>query len=90
MTDKKYTPEEADAYLRSLTEDAEHELDGIFREIDRVSSINTERILNIFREHRVSEPFFAPTSGYGYDDRGRDELDRIWADAFDRVTLCAR
>ena len=82
MTNTKYTPAEADAYLRSLTEDAERELDGIFRDIDRVSANNTERILKLFREHRVSEPLFAPTSGYGYDDRGRDELDRIWADAF--------
>ena len=82
MTEKKYTPAEADAYLRDLTADAERELDGIYREIDRISAYNTERILKIFREHRVSEPLFAPTSGYGYDDRGRDELDRIWADAF--------
>lgn len=82
MTDKKYTSEEADAYLSELTDSAERELSEIYREIDRTSMANTEKILRIFRDHRVSEPLFAPTSGYGYDDRGRDELDRIWADVF--------
>lgn len=33
-----------------------------------------------FKEHRVSEAVFNPTSGYGYNDRGREILDEIWAD----------
>ena len=41
---------------------------------------NTEKILNSFRNNRVSEAIFAPTSGYGYDDRGRDTLDKIYAE----------
>lgn len=35
-----------------------------------------------FRDHHVSEAIFAPTTGYGYDDRGRDTLEEIWADVF--------
>ena len=51
-----------------------------FREIDRVAQENTERVLNAFRNHRVSDSCFAGTTGYGYDDLGRETLDRIYAD----------
>ena len=63
-----------------LTEEAERALAPRFAEIDRISFENTKRIMDSFREHRVGEAMFNPTSGYGYDDRGRDTLDRIWAD----------
>ena len=64
----------------SLVAEAERELADIFAEIDRVSFENTSKIMELFREHRVSEAMFNPTSGYGYDDRGRDVLDEIWAE----------
>ena len=51
-----------------------------FREIDRVAQENTERVLNAFRNHRVSDSCFSGTTGYGYDDLGRETLDRIYAD----------
>ena len=63
-----------------LAQDAERELAPIFADIDKVSFENTKKIMNAFKEHRVSEAMFAPTSGYGYDDRGRDVLDAVWAD----------
>ncbi len=63
-----------------LVEDAEKDLAEIFAEIDRVSFKNTAKIMELFREYRVSEAMFNPSSGYGYDDRGRDTLDSIWAD----------
>ena len=66
--------------ILSLTAEAEEKLADIFAEIDRISFENTKKIMDAFREHRVSEPLFAATSGYGYDDRGREVLDRVWAD----------
>lgn len=66
--------------LTLLTKEAEQELANIYRELDTISLKNTEKILTAFRDHRVSEAIFAPTSGYGYDDRGRDTLDKIYAD----------
>ncbi len=53
-----------------------------FARIDEIAQINTERVLDSFASHRVSEAMFAPTSGYGYDDRGREVLDEIYADVF--------
>ena len=64
----------------SLTAEAESKLSDIFAEIDRISFENTKKIMDSFREHRVSEAVFNPTSGYGYNDRGREMLDEIWAD----------
>ncbi|MBQ8836621.1 MAG: methionine gamma-lyase family protein [Clostridia bacterium] len=66
--------------LSLLTKEAEKELADIYAELDAVSMKNTEKILDAFRRNRVSEAIFAPTSGYGYDDRGRDTLDKIYAE----------
>ena len=63
-----------------LAKKAEEALAEQFRRIDGIAFENTKKIMDAFREHRVSEAMFAPTSGYGYDDRGRDTLDAIWAD----------
>lgn len=50
--------------------------------IDRVAQENTERVLTAFRNHRVSDGCFAGTTGYGYNDKGREVLDAIYAEAF--------
>ena len=67
---------------RRLCEQAELELAGIFSGIDRISGLNTEHVLDCFREHCVSESMFAPSTGYGYGDRGRDEAGAIIAGIF--------
>ena len=66
--------------ILGLCAEAERELAPIFAEIDATSFANTKKIMDAFREHRVSESMFISTSGYGYDDRGREVLDAVWAD----------
>lgn len=68
--------------LYALVAKAEAELADIFADIDRVSFENTKRVMDAFRNNRVDESCFAGTSGYGYDDKGRDTLDRIYAEVF--------
>ncbi len=68
--------------LLALSEAANVALRERFDEIERISANNTERVLRSFREHRVSDSLFAYTTGYGYDDKGRDTLDEIFADVF--------
>lgn len=68
--------------IERLADDCEAELSGRFAEIDRVSRINTRRIMEAFQEFKVSESCFAGTTGYGYDDLGRETLDKIWARVF--------
>ena len=53
-----------------------------FAEIDRVAEENTRRVMEAFQEYRVSDSCFAGTTGYGYDDLGRDTLDQVYARVF--------
>ncbi len=66
--------------ILTLAGEAEVALASYFAEIDRISFVNTRKVMDAFRAHRVAANFFDGTSGYGYDDRGRDELDLIWAE----------
>lgn len=68
--------------LNILTSRAEAELAPIFAEIDENSYRRTADVLSAFEKHRVSDACFAASSGYGYDDRGREVLDRVYADVF--------
>ena len=68
--------------ILKLADEAENALAERFREIDRIAFANTKKVMDAFREHRVNETMFNPTSGYGYDDHGREALDAIWADVF--------
>ncbi|MBR4081324.1 MAG: methionine gamma-lyase family protein [Clostridia bacterium] len=61
---------------------AEAGLQEAFARIDRMEEIGTRRVLKAFQEHQVAYRHFAPTTGYGYDDVGRDTLERIFADLF--------
>ena len=73
-----------------ITKEAEIALADIFKEIDEISFRNTKKIMNAFSEHRVSDAMFGATSGYGYDDKGREVLDEIWADVMDAESALVR
>lgn len=61
---------------------AEQGLSEVFARIDRMEEVGTRRVLAAFQEHQVAYRHFAPTTGYGYDDVGRDTLEYIFADLF--------
>ena len=65
-----------------IAKQAEERCRERFAEIDRVAQINTCRVMEAFQDHRVSDSCFAGTTGYGYDDLGRDTLDKIYAQLF--------
>ena len=65
-----------------LAERSERELSDQFASINAVAEYNSQKVLAAFRKHRVAESFFAGTTGYGYDDLGRDTLDKIYAEIF--------
>lgn len=66
----------------ALAEEAEASVRDEFLEIDRVAQINTRKVMQAFQDNRVSDACFAGTTGYGYDDLGRETLDRIYAQIF--------
>lgn len=65
---------------RLLVDEAEKDCQPSFERLDKIERYNTMRILDSFQAHRVSARHFAPTTGYGYDDIGRDNLSEIWAE----------
>ena len=67
---------------RRLAQEAEVRCGPIFAEIDRVAQANAEKMLWAFQENRVSAAHLVGTTGYGYDDLGRDTLDKIFAQVF--------
>ena len=68
--------------VSALARQAEQGLGEQFARIDAIAQANTQRVLAAFQKHRVAENYFAGTTGYGYDDLGRDKLDEIYADLF--------
>lgn len=68
--------------IEELIAQAENGLTAQFARIDRMEEIGTRRVLDAFREHQVAYRHFAPTTGYGYDDVGRDTLEKIFAELF--------
>ena len=66
----------------ALAGQAEQGLGGQFARIDAIAQANSRRVLAAFQKHRVAEGCFAGTTGYGYDDLGRDKLDEIYAELF--------
>ncbi|MCL2227796.1 MAG: methionine gamma-lyase family protein, partial [Oscillospiraceae bacterium] len=66
--------------VKALSERAVLDISEQFKKIDEIAEVNTEKVLDSFHRHRVSDGCFAGTTGYGYNDKGRDTLDRIYAD----------
>lgn len=71
-----------DPRVLTLAEQAERDLAPVFARIDAIARENTSRVMAAFQEQHVSAACFAGTTGYGYDDRGREVLDRIYAQVF--------
>ena len=53
-----------------------------FAAIDKVAEYNQAKVLSAMQKNRVSAACFAATTGYGYDDMGRDNLEKVYADVF--------
>ena len=76
------SPLQISKLVRDLAAQAEEGVAAQFSHIDAIAQANSQRVLSAFQTHRVAENFFAGTTGYGYDDLGRDRLDQIYADLF--------
>lgn len=68
--------------VRQLGAQAQADLREQFERIDTIAEMNTQKVLSAFQKHRVAESYFTGTTGYGYDDIGRDKLEEIYAEIF--------
>ncbi len=69
--------------MNELIEKALDFLQPQFKKTDEIALFNQRKVLNAFIENRIALRHFAPTTGYGYDDVGRDTLNKLFADVFE-------
>jgi cystathionine beta-lyase family protein involved in aluminum resistance len=62
-------------------ERAEQRVESAFRQIEKTIDLNQWKVIEAFQKHKVSDYHFASSTGYGYNDRGREVLDLVYADA---------
>ncbi len=60
----------------------ENQLSNKFKDIDEIAFFNQKKVVEAFRECRISNSMFSCSTGYGYDDQGRDNLARLFAKIF--------
>lgn len=65
-----------------LIKEAEKALYSKFEELDEIAFANQEKVLNALQRKNVHESHFNTSTGYGYDDMGRDDLESIYAEVF--------
>jgi cystathionine beta-lyase family protein involved in aluminum resistance len=68
--------------IEPIVKKVEEKLQEVFLQADSQVETNQFRVLKSFQENRVSDSHFIPSTGYGYDDVGRDTLEKIYADVF--------
>lgn len=66
----------------ALGESILQELEPRFKEIDKIAEINQLKVLKALQECKVSEACLMGTTGYGYNDIGRDTLEEVYAKVF--------
>jgi len=71
---------EIDERILKLADKAEENCSARFAEIDRIARTNGEKVLRAFINNKVSAACMTGTTGYGYDDVGRDTLDKVYAE----------
>ena len=71
-----------DEKIKSLAEKSEEKCKEAFKRIDEVSAYNENKVLKAFADNRISASHLIGTTGYGYDDMGRDTLDKVFAQSF--------
>ena len=68
-----------DKKVLELVDRAEERVRESFLRIDEICQINQLKVMKAFSDNKVSDTHFNSTTGYGYDDYGRDTLDKIYA-----------
>ena len=68
--------------FKKIEEEALLEVLHAAESYEEAALYNTEKVMQAFRKHMVSDFYLKPTTGYAYSDVGREKLDEIYADIF--------
>lgn len=73
---------EIDEKIEEYSKNAMQKIKGVFEDIDDITQYNQLKVQKAFIDNSISESHFVSSTGYGYGDRGRETLDRVWAQVF--------
>ncbi len=77
------------AEIFRAVEKAESEVAGRFEELDDIAAYNQYKVLAAFQKNRIADMHFSYNTGYGYDDPGREAIEKVYADVFHtEAALC--
>lgn len=85
MKNYKIKPATLELYKQALKDVGE-----VFEAYDEIREYNQMKVLRALQEERISEAHFTNSSGYGYDDIGRDSLDKVYARVFNTESALVR
>ncbi|MBC2132687.1 methionine gamma-lyase family protein [Listeria innocua] len=68
--------------IQTIRKKVEQQIASLQNETDEIAEFNQAKVLDAFQENKVSDFHFNPSTGYGYDDEGRDTLERVYASVF--------
>lgn len=73
-----------------LVNNCEEQLCSQYKLIDDICDYNSLKVINAFHNNKISEAYFMGTTGYGYDDIGRDAIEKVYANIFDTQDALVR
>ena len=76
--------------VKKIVVECENELTAEFKEIDDNKFFFSEQVLNSFKKNNLSENAFNSTTGYGYNDLGREIIEKVYADIFKSESAVVR
>ena len=76
--------------IKKIVVECENELEYEFKEIDDNKFFFSEQVLNSFKKNNLSENAFNSTTGYGYNDLGREIIEKVYADIFKSESAVVR
>lgn len=65
--------------VRELIKNAEAKIQEQFKLVDEICEFNSEKVLKAFQDNNITEADFGSTTGYGYDDMGRDKIEKVFS-----------
>ena len=68
--------------LEDIIKNSNNDLEEVFKRVEEIEEYNSEKVLNAFIENSICETDFNSATGYGYNDSGRDKIERVYASVF--------
>ena len=73
-----------------IVDRAEEQLKKQFTELEDICAINQLKVLGAFQDNKISDSHFAWNTGYGYDDAGREAVEKVYASIFNTEAALVR